>query len=124
MLKVGSIEEVGGERTIHREWYEQGFIFKDEEAYRFHKDKPCYVPELSDQIYTGNDFLKLCNGQGEFADELFEYVDWEHPESAIDDWVVNGEWVKCKRCGKFVNYGDGCNDTKCIFCGWEVNIDE
>ena len=53
MLKIGSIEDNDGEYIIHREFYRQGMIFKDEEAYRFHKDQPCYSPELSDSVYTG-----------------------------------------------------------------------
>ena len=72
MLKIGNIEDNGGEYIIHREFYRQGMIFKDEEAYKFHKDQPCYSPELSDSVYTGNDFLELCNCQQDLADELFE----------------------------------------------------
>lgn len=30
--------------------------------------------------------------------ELFGNCDWQHPESLIEDWVVNGEWEKCGRC--------------------------
>lgn len=94
MLKIGSIEDNDGEYIIHREFYRQGMIFKDEEAYKFHKDQPCYSPELSDSVYTGNDFLELCNCQQDLADELFEGVDWQHPESLKEDWFVNGEWVQ------------------------------
>ena len=36
MLKIGSIEDNDGEYIIHREFYRQGMIFKDEEAYKFH----------------------------------------------------------------------------------------
>lgn len=120
MLKVGSIEDTGDEYIIHREFYGQGMIFKDEEAYRTNKDKPCYAPELSDSVYTGNDFLELCNCQEDLADELFEEVDWQHPESLKEDWFVNNEWVECKKCGRIIDYGDGCNDKKCPSCGWEV----
>ena len=98
-------------------------IFKDEDAYKNHKDKPCYVPELSDSVYTGNDFLEMCNCQEDLADELFEGVDWQHPESLKEDWFVNNEWVECKGCGKIVDYGDGCNDTKCPHCGRKVDVD-
>lgn len=97
-------------------------IFKDEEVYKFHKYQPCYSPELSDSVYTGNDFLELCNCQQDLADELFEGVDWQHPESLKEDWFVNGEWVECEGCGKIINYGDGCNDTKCPNCGRKVKV--
>ena len=104
MLKVGSIEEKGGEYSISREYYRQGMIFKDEDAYRNRKDEPCYVPELSDSVYT----------------ELFEGLDWQHPETLIEDWIRNEEWVVCEGCGKLVDYGDGCNDKVCPNCGKEV----
>lgn len=38
--------------VIEREYYGQGMIFKDEEAYKEHPEQVCYVPELSDSIYT------------------------------------------------------------------------
>lgn len=91
MLKIGSIrKEKDGNYTILREYFRQGMIVKDEEAYRFHKDQPCYVPELSDSVYTGNDFLKMCGDQI-LADKLFEEVDWQHPESTLEDWHVCGD---------------------------------
>lgn len=124
MLKVGSIEDDGEDYVIHREFYGQGMIFKDEDAYRNHKDQPCYAPETSDAVYTGNDFLEMCNCQEEFADELFEEVDWQHPETLMEDWFVNNEWVRCEKCGRLINYGDGCNNKKCPSCGWEVKADE
>lgn len=102
MLKIGSIEDNDGEYIIHREFYRQGMIFKDEEVYKFHKDQPCYSPELSDSVYTGNDFLELCNCQQDLADELFEGVDWQHPESLKEDWFVNGE------CGSRVGQRNEC----------------
>ena len=69
------------------------------------------------------DFLEVCNCQQDLADELFEGVDWQHPESLKEDWFVNGEWVECEGCGKIINYGDGCNDTKCPNCGRKVKVD-
>ncbi len=124
MLKVGSIEDNGEDYIIHREFYRQGMIFKDEDAYKNHKDKPCYSPELSDSVYNGNDFLEICNCQEDLAYELFEGVDWQHPESLKEDWFVNDEWVICEGCGKLVNHGDGYNDKKCPNCGKEVGENE
>lgn len=36
--------------------------------------------------------------------------------------LANGEWVECEGCGKIINYGDGCNDTKCPNCGKAVEV--
>lgn len=122
MLKVGSIEKKNDEYLINREHYRQGWVFKDEDAYRNRKDEPCYVPELDNSMYTGQDILDMCNSQQEFADELFEALDWQHPETLVDEWLRHGEWVVCEGCERLVNYGDGCNDKVCPNCGKEVDI--
>lgn len=120
MLKVGSIEEKDGEYSISREYYRQGMIFKDEDAYRNRKDEPCYVPELSDSVYTGNDILNICNGQQELADELFEELDWQHPETIMDEWEREEEWLFFEKHGRFPGCGDIDDDNVCPNCGKEV----
>lgn len=109
---------------LEREYYGQGMIFKSWSAYKDRPTEPCYVPELSDSVYTARDFLEICNNQKEFADELFDGCDWQHPESLQEDWMRNNEWVECSGCGRLVNYGDGSNDTECPDCGTKVNEDE
>lgn len=91
----------------------------EEGAYTNRKNEPCYITELSDSVYT-EDFLNICLGKQDLADELFEGVDWQQPETLMEDWLRNNECVICKGCGKLVNYGDGCNDKKCPYCGKEV----
>lgn len=68
-LKVGGYTPENEEREaiIEREYYGQGWIFKDEEAFLLYPDQVCYVPELLDSAYTQQDFLNLCNGQEKFA---------------------------------------------------------
>lgn len=128
-LKIGEYipadEKNGTPEVINRGYYRQGWIFKDEAAYldKEHSDRICYIPELSDSLYSRQDFLDMCRGQTEFADELFEGCDWQHPESLMNDWFVNNEWVECRYCGRLINYGDGCNDTKCPNCGKECEED-
>lgn len=53
-LKVGGYtpETEDTEAVIDRDYYRQGWIFKDEEAFLHYPDKVCYVPELSDEGYT------------------------------------------------------------------------
>ena len=118
---VGSCEiREGEEPKIERKFWGQGNIFKSWDAYHNRPKAPCYVPELSDSVYTAEDFLHICNDQKEFADELFDGVDWQHPESLLEDWQRNNEWVNCPKCGKLVDFGDGTNDKKCPSCGAEV----
>lgn len=61
----------------------------------------------------------MCKGQVEFADELFYNCDWQHPDTLMEDWFINNEWVECPYCGSLINYGNGENDTKCPKCGKE-----
>jgi rubrerythrin len=121
-MAIGKIntDATGKILRIEKEYYRQGMIFKDEDAYRNRKNEPCYVPELSDSIYTGEDFLNMCNGQQEFADELFAEVDWQHPETLMEELLKNNEWVTCEDCGTLIDFSDGCNDKICPKCGRKV----
>ena len=117
---ICKIDQDGNIAELQREFFGQGWIFKDWEAFQNHPDAPCYVPELSDTVYTAEDFLCICNGQRELADQLFNGVDWQHPDSLMEEWMRNNEWVKCPNCGRLVNNGDGSNDRNCPACGVRI----
>lgn len=119
-LKVGEYvpETDDSEAVIERAFYRQGDIYKNADAYFNRSDEVCYVPELSDSGYTGKDFLDMCCGQKEFADELFEGSDWQHPESLQEDWMRNGEWAFCKKCKKLFDL-QGEDIDRCPECGTE-----
>lgn len=107
--------------VIEREYYGEGMIYKDEEAYKEYPERVCYIAELSDGKYTRKDFLDLCGGNEKMADELFNNCDWQHPESLIEDWVTNGEWEKCERCGTLFD----CQEYDiCTTCGNPVLSEE
>lgn len=107
-------DENGEGEKIVREFYGQGHIFKDEDAFYHRPDDPCYIPELSDTVYTRNSILQECNQQDDLAEEVFEALDWQHVSSLLEDWQRNGELDTCKECGKMFNcYGA----TKCPYCG-------
>ena len=115
-LKVGSYTEGTdeAEAIIEREFYRQGYIFKDEEAFTDHYDKPCYVPELTDAVYTKQDFINMCGGREDFAGICFDIVDWQHPESWIEEQFVNSEWDECPACKWFYSrYGELKPCEKC-----------
>lgn len=86
-----------------------GLIFKDYEAYNNDWDAPCYVPEYAAEggavtingveydcggpkekcdWYSHNDLLKVCQGNHERCDFVFDEIDWCYPE-ALED---NVEW--------------------------------
>ena len=117
-LKVGTYvpETEEKEAVIQREYYRQGWIFKDEEAFLSHADQVCYVPELSNGAYTRQDFMALCNGQEDFATECFRAVDWQCPGTWVDEQYREDEWGYCPVCGKIYDMaGEVC---ACPVCGW------
>ncbi len=120
---VGSckVNKKGEIVQLHRECFGQGMIFKSWRAYENDPTAPCYVPELSDEVYTADDFLELCSGDKEFVDKLFKGCDWQHPLTLMDEWFRNNEWVMCPVCGNYVNYGDGSGEDVCRNCGKKID---
>lgn len=92
---------------LQKEFFRQGWIFKDEEAFRDRPKEPCYVPELTNTVYTGEDILVVCRGQRELAEEIFDALDWQHPESLLEDWILNGELEICEECGRIFDCYEG-----------------
>lgn len=76
--------------------YNGGFIFKSVENYDSGKGV-CYIPEYiigvkdyepyvsGEHGYTRQDFEKLCEGTKIDPDYLFETVNWQHPETLLDE---------------------------------------
>ena len=102
-MKIGSYtpETEDQEAVIDRGYYRQGWIIKDEEAFRLHPEQVCYVPELSNEGYTRQDFLAMCNGQEELAEFLFEMVDWQSPETLKSELLATYEIDFCPVCKKY-----------------------
>jgi hypothetical protein len=61
-----------------------GYCYKDINAFN-NKKGVCYIAELSDQEYTYQDFLSMCNGNEKLARNIFEDIDWQHPETRLDE---------------------------------------
>lgn len=98
---------------VIRDSSEQGNVFKDPIAYR-NKKAICYIPELSDDAYTYEDFLALADGSTEVADYLFETVDWQSPSTLFNENVNEGEIDNCPVCNKlYMSY----NKPLCDACG-------
>lgn len=116
MLKIGKYIPASPLRdaVIERQWFRQGHIFKDEDAYRNHEDQVCYVPELTDATYTRKDILAIAYGNPVLADALFEELDWQHPESEAEMLEHDGEWVLCPHCRQ--HYGAWQDEGKCPAC--------
>lgn len=121
MLLIGSYSpERGNEpEIIDRDYYRQGWIFKDEDAFQNRPDDVCYIPELSDEKYTRNDILKILAGDEELAETMFEELDWQNPESLLEDWKANSEIAWCPHCAGYVQTYDE-EIEKCPVCGTEL----
>lgn len=113
LIQVGLPEE--------KTWFGQGMIYKNWEAYDSSLDMVCYIPELSDATYTRQDFIDFCRGNEELAKELFLSVDWQHPETLIEDWKVNEEVRECEQCGWLFECYE---ETRCPNCGAEWKGDD
>ena len=108
-VQIGQItkDPKTGKTRIERDWYRQGWVVKDEEAFLLHPDQPCYVPELSDTVYTGDEIRRLCNHQEELARACFDLLDWQCPETFIEEQFRDLEWGWCPKCRKIVSlYGE------------------
>lgn len=103
--KTGSITWVDGQPYFELAYTCEGTVFKDAEAYEKDWDAPCYVPEnavsretcvsldgkeydgggedFSSGWYSHNDLLKLCFGNREWCDYLFQECLWAFPETYI-----------------------------------------
>lgn len=60
-IGICKVDADGNIVELQREFFSQGWVFKDWEAFKNRSDAPCYVPELDDAVYTRNDFMALCN---------------------------------------------------------------
>lgn len=100
---------------LEKDWLMQGYVYKNPNAYFNDLDAVCYVPESSDILYTKQDFLDICNGQRDIADYVFGAVDWQHPETYLDELWNEKELAECK-CGKWLwSY----EVKHCPYCGAE-----
>lgn len=121
MLQIGRYTAPQGGRPaiIQREFYGQGYIFKDEAAFLSHPDKVCYVPELSDTAYTHNDLLALCDGQEQLAQRCFDCLNWQSPTTWVDEQFIFGEWVRCEKCHRVYDAED---NAACPHCKGGVEL--
>jgi hypothetical protein len=88
-----------GEDYYVLDYTEQGMAYKDEDAFWNRPDEVCYVPEacieqnddgtwsepIAYQGYTGKDILDLCYGNFELAHIVFDTVDWQCPETYLNE---------------------------------------
>lgn len=92
---IGEIKlDIDGELLdVTRGGTEQGFVYKNKWAFYSHSDEICYIPELGDEPYRYQDYLELCEFE-EFAEDVFQTVDWQFPETYWDELVDDEEFME------------------------------
>ena len=60
--------------SYEKRFFGQGTIYKNPANFE-RRTGVCYVPELSEDEYTYQDFLSLCGGNQEMAEYVFDAVD-------------------------------------------------
>ena len=111
METIGKIEN----GIITLEFYGQGYIYKNFKNFNDKSDEICYIPEFcsdddvmtieNSTTYSYNDFFELTKGMydsyddvkewcdknnvtpHDIAEDLFHSVDWQHPETLLDEWI-------------------------------------
>lgn len=116
---------IGEYGTNHGCFCNEGTIYKDRKAFES-GDGICYINEYgfecadkfeyfefyqkemaSSEItdnpyvalngYTRQDFINICDGREDLAEELFMQVDWQCPETLWDEWLDDEEF--CEQVG-------------------------
>ncbi len=99
-------------KTIKREYFQQGWIYKNKNAYELADNQVCYIPELTDSTYTKKDFIAIAKGNERLAEVIFDTCDWQHPESLLEDWFTLGIIWEC--CGTYHFDDEPCSCGKRI----------
>lgn len=63
------------------------------------------IEDIIDECYTTNDFIDECNGHEKLAEDLFNHVDWQHPD--IQDFLEGYDDAK----QFFEEYGFSINEV-------------
>lgn len=104
-------------------FFKDSAIYEDELSFY----QVCYVPENADEYgertgYSHRDLLQLVHGDKKLCNQLFYSLDWQFPETLIDENFIDGLWEECPSCKKWFDSEDekGKPQTQCPFCGIEI----
>jgi hypothetical protein len=118
--KLGLCELTENGYVFTGEYSNNGYIFKDEEAFEKNWDAPCYVPEgeieLVDrcEFYTHNDLLKLCYNNHRLCNSVFNELDWQYPETLLEDIDMHSDfrwYFDFVKVGAKVKWNDVTGET-------------
>ena len=78
------VDDKGNVVSFERGATLQGFVYKNLDEFK-PSGGVCYIPELSDTMYTYDDFMDICDKDYGAAITVFDVVDWQHVETAYDE---------------------------------------
>lgn len=80
--------------------------------------KICYIPENAESDedkYSYSRLLALVHGDHSLCRQLFDTLDWQFPETLIDENLRDGLWGECEACGRYYDTNDE-EITECPIC--------
>lgn len=86
-IEIGTLCDNG---EIIRGQTDQGIVYKNYNNY-VTGEGVCYVPELSDTLYTRADILSMCNNNERVANFIFDVIDWQSPEAFLNDLLNSAD---------------------------------
>lgn len=63
-------------------------MYKDIEAFENKSSKICYVADCSNREYNYNSLLKLCKGNIELTEYIFNMLDWKQPANILEHLLI------------------------------------
>lgn len=95
--EVGDYYIEGDRYVFKKEFHTQGRFFKSHrnwDLYPIRDDLPVYVPEYSKpgEFFSVKDFLRICNQDEHMAENIFDMVDWQQPETLLQE-ILESESV-------------------------------
>lgn len=112
METLGKINKCG---LIEHEYTGNGFVYKNFDEFEAKSNKPCYAPEYAETVEEAYSYKDLFEITKEFVERneevqeyiaenklsiehitevLFESLDWQDPNTEIDQWQNYGSWTE------------------------------
>ena len=84
--EVGMCFRVNNEWFIRKGYGDEGTYYKS----AVFANRPIYQGENQDEsYYTADDFIKLCDGNKKIAKLLWNGLEWQMPETLLEDWDIH-----------------------------------
>lgn len=84
--EVGMCFRVNNEWFIRKGYGDEGCYYKS----AVFANRPIYQGENQDEgYYTAGDIIKLCDGNTKLAKQLWNALEWQMPETLLEDWDIH-----------------------------------